>query len=74
VERVVVESFNHDSILEIKRIDSSIRTAALFQPRLARPFPSMRRMIARATASLSARAPSAWTGVSHVLRAIWRTN
>lgn len=51
VERVVVESFNHDSILEIKRIDSSIRTAALFQPRLARPFPSMRRMIARAAAA-----------------------
>jgi glycerophosphoryl diester phosphodiesterase len=48
-ERVVVESFNHDSITELKRIDSSIRTAALFEPRLARPFPSIQRMIARAT-------------------------
>jgi glycerophosphoryl diester phosphodiesterase len=47
-ERVVVESFDHDSIIEIKRVDSSIRTAALFEPELARPFPSIRRMIERA--------------------------
>jgi glycerophosphoryl diester phosphodiesterase len=46
--RVVIESFDHDSILEIKRIDSSLRTAALFEPRLARPLPSMRKMIERA--------------------------
>jgi glycerophosphoryl diester phosphodiesterase len=48
-ECVVVESFNHDAIVEIKRIDSSIRTAALFEPGLARPFPSIRRIIERAT-------------------------
>ncbi len=47
VDSVVVESFTHDSIAEIKRIDSSIRTAALFEPKLARPFPSMRKMIER---------------------------
>jgi glycerophosphoryl diester phosphodiesterase len=47
-ERVVVESFNHDAIVEIKRVDSSIRTAALFEPKLARPFPSIRSMIERA--------------------------
>jgi glycerophosphoryl diester phosphodiesterase len=48
VDRVVVESFNLDSIMEIKRIDSSIRTAALFEPKLVRPFPSQSRMIERA--------------------------
>lgn len=47
-EQVVVESFNHDAIVEIKRRDPSIRTAALFEPKLARPFPSIRRMIERA--------------------------
>ncbi|HEV2914492.1 MAG TPA: glycerophosphodiester phosphodiesterase family protein [Pyrinomonadaceae bacterium] len=50
LDRVIVESFNHDSILEIKRIDSSIRTAALFEPRLARPLPSARKIIERAQA------------------------
>lgn len=45
---VVVESFAHEAILEIKRLDSSISTAALFEPKLARPFPSMRKMIERA--------------------------
>jgi glycerophosphoryl diester phosphodiesterase len=48
VDSVVVESFTHDAIAEIKRIDSSIRTAALFEPKLARPFPSMRKIIERA--------------------------
>ncbi|HEX8142518.1 MAG TPA: glycerophosphodiester phosphodiesterase family protein [Pyrinomonadaceae bacterium] len=47
-ERVIVESFNHDSIVEIKRMDSSIRTAALFEPKMTRPFPSARRLIERA--------------------------
>jgi glycerophosphoryl diester phosphodiesterase len=47
-ERVVVESFNHDAIVEIKRIDASIRTAALFEPSPSRPFPSARKMIERA--------------------------
>jgi glycerophosphoryl diester phosphodiesterase len=50
---VVVESFAHEAIVEIKRLDSSVRTAALFEPKLARPFPSMRKMIARAQACLA---------------------
>ena len=48
IDSVVVESFTYEAIVEIKRIDSSIRTAALFEPKLARPFPSMRKMIQRA--------------------------
>ncbi len=48
IDRVVVESFTHDAIAEIKRINSAVRTAALFEPKLARPFPSMRKMIERA--------------------------
>lgn len=46
--RVVVESFDLPSIIEIKRIDASIRTAALFDRKLSRPAPSARRMIERA--------------------------
>jgi glycerophosphoryl diester phosphodiesterase len=49
-DSVVVESFTHQSIAEIKRLDSSLRTAALFEPKLARPFPSTRRIIERAAA------------------------
>lgn len=41
--RVVVESFNLPAIAEIKRIDSGIRTAALFEPKLSRPI-SIRRL------------------------------
>jgi glycerophosphoryl diester phosphodiesterase len=47
-DRVVVESFHHDAIAEIKRIDASLRTAALFEPKGTRPFPSIRKMIERA--------------------------
>jgi glycerophosphoryl diester phosphodiesterase len=49
-ESVVVESFTHQSIAEIKHLDSRLRTAALFEPKVARPFPSTRRMIERAAA------------------------
>jgi glycerophosphoryl diester phosphodiesterase len=48
-ERVIVESFALDAIAEIKRLDARIRTAALFEPRLSRPRPSMRKMIEQAT-------------------------
>lgn len=48
-ERTVVESFNLDSIREIKRIDASIQTAALFDRSLAHPVPSKRKIIERAT-------------------------
>lgn len=42
--RVVVESFDLPAIAEIKRIDSGIRTAALFEPKLSRPISSIRRL------------------------------
>ena len=42
--RVVVESFDLTAITEIKRIDSGIRTAALFEPRLSRPISTVRRL------------------------------
>ncbi len=50
VDRVVVESFTLDALREVKRLAPEIRTAALFERRLARPFPSRRRIIARAVA------------------------
>ena len=46
--RVRVESFDLAAIAEIKRIDSRLRTAALFDRRLSRPAPSARKMIERA--------------------------
>lgn len=42
--RVVVESFDLPAITEIKRIDSGIRTAALFEPKLSRPISTIRRL------------------------------
>jgi glycerophosphoryl diester phosphodiesterase len=42
---VVVESFSLDSISEIKKIDPELRTAALFDRRLTKPAPSVRRLI-----------------------------
>lgn len=45
---VVIESFTLDSIIAIKRISTEMRTAALFEPKLVPPSPSMRTMIARA--------------------------
>ncbi len=50
IDRVVVESFTHTALLEIKRIAEDIRTAALFEPELIRPRPSARKMIERAEA------------------------
>lgn len=47
-ERVVVESFNHDAIAQVKRMDISTPTAALFEPTRSRPFPFARKMIERA--------------------------
>lgn len=46
--RVRVESFDLAAIAEIKRLDSSLRTAALFDRKLSRPVPSARKMIAQA--------------------------
>jgi glycerophosphoryl diester phosphodiesterase len=44
VERVVVESFDLSGIAEIKKLDSGIRTAALFEPKLSRPISTLRRL------------------------------
>ena len=44
VDRVVVESFDHSAIAAVKRIDSGIRTAALFEPKLTRPISTIRRL------------------------------
>ena len=41
-ERVVVESFDLTAIDAIKKADASIRTAALFEPRLAHPIAAIR--------------------------------
>ncbi len=41
-DRVVVESFDLAAVAAIKRIDTSIRTAALFEPRLAHPISTLR--------------------------------
>jgi glycerophosphoryl diester phosphodiesterase len=46
--RVRVESFDLAAIVEIKRIDSGLRTAALFDRKLSRPVPSARKMIEEA--------------------------
>ena len=43
-ERVVVESFDLASIQEVKRVDSGVRTAALFEPKLSQPLSTLRRM------------------------------
>lgn len=42
--RVVVESFDFAAIAEVKRVDSGIRTAALFEPKLSRPISTIRRL------------------------------
>lgn len=46
--RAVVESFDLAAITEIKRLDSGIRTAALFDRKLSRPAPSAHRLVERA--------------------------
>jgi glycerophosphoryl diester phosphodiesterase len=49
--RVVVESFDLLAIADIKHLNAGIRTAALFDRKLSRPAPSIRRMIERAIRS-----------------------
>jgi glycerophosphoryl diester phosphodiesterase len=43
-DRIIVASFNLSSLETVKRIDSHIRTAALFEPRLDRPVSLLRSM------------------------------
>jgi glycerophosphoryl diester phosphodiesterase len=50
IDCVVVKSFTLDAIREIKRLNPSIRTAALFERKLTRPAPSPRRIIEQALA------------------------
>jgi glycerophosphoryl diester phosphodiesterase len=49
-ERAVVKCFAHEAIREVKRLDPTIRTAALFEPRLTRPYIPPRRIVAAALA------------------------
>lgn len=49
-ERVVVESFILTAVAEVRRLAPHLRTAALFERRLARPLPSTRALLARARA------------------------
>lgn len=43
-DRVVIESFDLAAIAEVKKIDSGIRTAALFEPKLSQPISTVRRL------------------------------
>jgi glycerophosphoryl diester phosphodiesterase len=43
-DRVVVESFDHTAIAAVKQIDMTIRTSALFEPKLTRPISTVRRL------------------------------
>lgn len=47
----IVESFNHRAIIESKRVDPTIRTAALFEPTLRHPKPSAKWLGERARAA-----------------------
>ncbi len=46
--RVVVKCFAHEAIREVKRLAPEIRTAALFEPKLSRPYISPGKIIAAA--------------------------
>lgn len=48
--RAVVKCFAHEAIREVKRLDPRIRTAALFEPKLSRPYLSPRKIVAQALA------------------------
>ena len=43
LERIIAECFDLDAIAAVKKIDSTIRTAALFEPKLSRPVSTLRR-------------------------------
>jgi glycerophosphoryl diester phosphodiesterase len=49
-ERLVVKSFEHDSLVEVKRLAPEIRTAALFGRSRPRPFVPAEKIIAQAEA------------------------
>lgn len=43
-ERVIVSSFDISSVKAVKKVDSGIRTAAVFEPKVSRPVALVRRM------------------------------
>jgi glycerophosphoryl diester phosphodiesterase len=49
-EAVVIESFTLAAVADVRRLAPHLRTAALFEPRLARPLPTSRSLVARARA------------------------
>jgi len=49
-ERLVVKSFEHDALVEVKRLAHEIRTAALFDRSWSRPFVPASKIIAQAEA------------------------
>lgn len=50
LERLIVKSFTHEAVREIKRLAPEIRTAALFERKLSRPLLSARRIVEQALA------------------------
>jgi glycerophosphoryl diester phosphodiesterase len=48
IERVIVESFDHTAIAEVRRVAPDVRTAALFERKFIRPLLSSRNILARA--------------------------
>lgn len=53
-ERVIVECFDLSLLQEVKRIDSTVRTAALFEPRISQPTTFLRRNFAQLAQSVAA--------------------
>jgi glycerophosphoryl diester phosphodiesterase len=53
-DRVIVECFDLSLLEQVKKIDSTIRTAALFEPKLSRPTHLLRRDYPRLTAAVAA--------------------
>jgi glycerophosphoryl diester phosphodiesterase len=43
-QRTIVECFHLPALAEVKRLDSKIRTAALFEPSIKRPLPLLKRL------------------------------
>ena len=53
-DRIIVECFDLPLIQKVKQLDSSIRTAALFEPKLSRPISFVRRKLAAIAHDLGA--------------------
>lgn len=44
VDRVVLESFDLSAVAAVKKVDAKVRTAALFEPKVAHPLATLRRL------------------------------